>query len=161
MKSVRKFLTTAIAASFIAVVVFVACDSSRVYEKNTEIPEYLWDKNNKIRFDVDIQDTVSSHNVYINIRNASNYQYNNLFLFVLTRSPKGDVVKDTVELTLADAKGKWLGEGLGDIWDNQILYKYNVRFPFKGVYTFQLEQAMRHEKLPYIMDAGIRVEKAN
>lgn len=149
-----------IAASF-AVIIFSACDSNRVYEKNTELPNYVWDKNNKLRFDVNIQDSVSLHSVYINVRNASSYQYSNLFLFVLTRSPKGDILKDTVELTLANEKGQWLGEGLGDIWDIQIPYKTNIRFPVKGIYTFQLEQAMRHEKLPFIMDAGIRVERAN
>lgn len=149
-----------IAASF-AVIIFSACDSNRVYEKNTELPNYVWDKNKKLRFDVNIQDSVSLHSVYINVRNASSYQYSNLFLFVLTRSPKGDILKDTVELTLANEKGQWLGEGLGDIWDIQIPYKTNIRFPVKGIYTFQLEQAMRHEKLPFIMDAGIRVERAN
>lgn len=111
-----------------------------------------------MKFSVDIQDTISSHNLYINIRNASKYQFNNLFLFVTTRSPKG-LIKDTVELTLADAKGRWLGNGLGDVWDHQIPYKTNVRFPFRGTYTFELEQAMRNTKLPNIMDAGIRIEK--
>lgn len=144
----------------VLVVLYTACDSQRVFEKNTELPDYVWDKNNILKFNVDIQDTISPHNLYINVRNSSSYQYNNLFLFVTTRSPKGAVVKDTVELTLADAKGQWLGKGLGDIWDNQIPYKTNVRFPFKGTYTFELEQAMRNAKLPFIMDAGIRIEKA-
>jgi gliding motility-associated lipoprotein GldH len=148
-----------ILASLLVVLLYTACDSQRVFEKNAELPDYVWDRNNVLKFSVDIQDTISSHNLYINVRNASNYQYNNLFLFVTTSAPKGGIVKDTVELTLADAKGKWLGNGLGDIWDNQILYKRNIRFPFKGTYTIQLEQAMRNTKLPFVMDAGIRIEK--
>jgi gliding motility-associated lipoprotein GldH len=159
MKTGNVLVKLMLTASF-TVALFTACDSNRVYEKNTELPNYVWDKNNKLRFDVNIQDSVSFHNIYINVRNASSYQYSNLFLFVLTRSPKGDVLKDTVELTLANDKGEWLGEGLGDIWDIQIPYKTNIRFPVKGIYTIQLEQGMRHEKLPFIMDAGIRVERA-
>lgn len=158
MKQIRISVKT-ILASLLAILLHTACDNQRVFEKNTELPDYIWDKNNVVKFSVDIQDTISSHNLYINVRNASHYQFNNLFLFVTTRAPKGGVVKDTVELTLADAKGRWLGKGLGDIWDNQILYKRNVRFPFKGTYTFELEQAMRNTKLPYVMDAGIRIEK--
>ncbi|HEX3008999.1 MAG TPA: gliding motility lipoprotein GldH [Bacteroidales bacterium] len=156
-----KLISKTIATAMLGVLLFTACDNQRVYEKNTELPDYVWDKNNILKFTVDIQDTISSHNVFVNIRNASSYQYNNLFLFVTTRAPKGGILKDTIELTLADDKGRWKGNGLGDIWDNQILYKRNVRFPFKGIYTFELEQAMRNARLPYIMDAGIRIEKAN
>lgn len=145
----------------LAGLILISCDNNRVFEKNVELPDHVWEKSNIIKFDVAIDDTLSSHNLYINVRNASSYQYNNLFLFVTTHSPYGGVVKDTVELTLADAKGRWLGNGLGDIWDNQIPYKTNVRFPFKGTYTIELEQAMRQEKLPFIMDAGIRIEKIN
>ena len=160
MKTRNVLVKLVIASSFV-ITLFTSCDSNRVYEKNTELPDYVWDKDNKLRFDVNIQDSVSMHNIYINVRNASSYQYSNLFLFVLSRSPKGDILKDTVELTLANEKGQWLGEGLGDIWDIQIPYKIKIRFPVKGIYTFQLEQAMRHDKLPFIMDAGIRIERAN
>lgn len=151
---------TLVLIAIIAVLLSAACDQQRVYEKNTEIPEYIWDKDHVLKFSVDISDTISVHNIYINVRNASGYQFNNLFLFVTTRAPKGGVVKDTVELTLADDNGRWLGNGLGDIWDNQIPYKKNVRFPYKGVYIFELQQAMRVTRLPFIMDAGIRIEKA-
>lgn len=161
MKQIRALSKTMVAI-MLSVLLFTACNNnSRVFEENTELPDYIWDKNNVLKFSADIQDTISAHNLYINIRNASGYQYNNLFLFVTTHAPKGGVIRDTVELTLADAKGKWLGNGLGDIWDNQIPYKTNVRFPFKGIYKFELEQAMRNTRLPFIMDAGIRIEKAN
>jgi gliding motility-associated lipoprotein GldH len=65
-----------------------------------------------------------------------------------------------VQIILADERGKWLGKGLGDIWDYQQLYKENVRFAQKGEYIFEYEQAMRLEKLPFILDVGLRVEKA-
>lgn len=68
--------------------------------------------------------------------------------------------RDTVELTLADPSGKWLGSGMGDIWDNRVLFKQQFRFPEKGTYIFTLEQAMRIDPLPQIMDVGIRIEKA-
>jgi gliding motility-associated lipoprotein GldH len=155
----RKLFAKTILAASLAVMMFTACDPRRVFEKNLELPGYTWEKGKTLKFTVEIQDTLTSHNIYINLRNGSNYPFSNLFLFVTTHAPKGGMIKDTVELTLADTKGKWLGKGLGDIWDNQILYKRNVRFPFKGTYTFELEQAMRNAKLSSVMDAGIRIEK--
>jgi gliding motility-associated lipoprotein GldH len=139
--------------------IICSCDANRVYEKNVTLPEKVWDKENELSFDVEIDDTVSSHNIYVNIRNASHYSYSNLYLFVTTTAPSGAAIRDTFECILADEKGKWLGEGLGDIWDNQIPFKRNVRFPLKGIYRFNLTQAMRQDQLPFIMDAGIRIER--
>jgi gliding motility-associated lipoprotein GldH len=78
-----------------------------------------------------------------------------------TTFPDGKLDRDTLEIMLAGKDGKWLGEGLGDIWDNRILFKKNVSFPLKGEYRFELTQAMRLDPLPGIMDVGMRVERSN
>jgi len=140
-------------------VVFSSCDSKRVYEKNAEIPGNTWDASNKVKFEVEITDTVSGNNVLINLRHTGFYPYCNLFLFINTTFPNGKTTRDTVECLLADDKGKWFGEGLGDLWDAQILFKRNVRFSQSGTYIFEFEQAMRVENLPGVMDVGMRIEK--
>ena len=150
---------TTICILFVLLLGFTACDSKRVYEQNIDIPEYIWDKDNPVYFDVEIKDTVSLHNVYINIRNASGYAYSNLYLFLDTKYPNNSMSRDTIECILADPSGKWLGDGSGDIWDNQILFKKNVRFKQIGTYKFRYEQAMRMPKLPMMMDVGLRIEK--
>lgn len=138
-----------------------ACDSKRLYEENTEIKDFIWDKNRPVYFSVIVKDTVSPNNVYINVRNASGYMYSNLFIFMDTQYPNGTKSRDTIECILANPEGKWLGDGSGDIWDNQILFKKNVRFKQLGTYIFKYEQAMRVNKLPMIMDMGLRIEKSN
>ena len=62
---------------------------------------------------------------------------------------------------LADERGQWLGDGMGDIWDNRILFKKDFKFPQTGKYRFELEQAMRINPLPGIMDVGMRIERAD
>jgi gliding motility-associated lipoprotein GldH len=143
------------------ILVLSSCDPNRVFEKNTKIPEGIWSKDNIIQFELQIEDTITSHNLYVNLRNTSLYPMSNLYLFITTTAPSGHTVRDTVEVILADEKGKWLGSGLGDIWDLQQLYKQKVRFAQRGTYKFDFEQAMRNEKLPFVLDVGLRVEKAN
>jgi gliding motility-associated lipoprotein GldH len=138
----------------------VSCDSKRIYEENYTINNQVWNNKNIMVYGVDITDTIQPCNVYINVRNASDYPFSNLFLFLETRYPNGAFSKDTLECVLADASGKWLGSGSGDIWDNQILFKKNVVFKQKGKYYFNLEQAMRLQNLPQILDIGLRVERA-
>jgi gliding motility-associated lipoprotein GldH len=141
-------------------ILLISCDPNRVFEKNIRIPDGIWDRNNPVRFEVVVEDTITPHNLYINVRNTGMYPVSNLYLFVTTIAPSGHTIKDTVQVILADERGKWLGKGLGDIWDNQKLYKEQVRFAQKGEYIFEYEQAMRLEKLPFILDVGLRVEKA-
>jgi gliding motility-associated lipoprotein GldH len=136
------------------------CDSNRVFEDNQDIPEMSWDVKNKLSFDVNIEDTTQLHNLYVNVRHASHYPYANLYMFIVIKFPNGKLAKDTLECVLAGPDGQWKGEGMGDIWDEQILWKPNVKFPISGKYTFEYEQAMRTEQLPFIMDVGLRVEKA-
>lgn len=146
---------------FVFILAFlVSCDPNQVFERNVEIADFSWHKDTIIKFEVDIQDTISLHNIYINVRNTSRYEMQNLFLFLTTTSPNGISLRDTFECYLADERGKWLGSGWGDIYDNQFIYKRNIRFPVSGIYTFEYVQAMRSEKLRYISDIGLRIEKA-
>jgi gliding motility-associated lipoprotein GldH len=144
----------------LSVLVLISCDPGRVYEKNIRIPDGIWNQNNPVSFEVIVEDTITPHNLYINVRNTGMYPLSNLYLFVTTIAPSGHRIKDTVQIILADEKGKWLGDGLGDIWDIQRLYKEQVRFAQKGKYIFEYEQALRLEKLPFILDVGLRVEKS-
>lgn len=140
---------------------FSSCDSSKVYEEFVEIDAYTWDMNSPVRYEFEITDTVALHNVYINVRHANQYPYSNLWLFIDSWAPSGQKAVDTLECVLADDHGKWLGSGLGDIWDTQILWKKNVRFASPGKYHVEYKQAMRTEQLVGIMDMGLRVELAD
>jgi gliding motility-associated lipoprotein GldH len=145
---------------FLANILLYSCDPHCVFEKNTRIPDGIWDKNIPVRFEVIVQDTMNLYNLYINVRNTGMYPMSNLYLFITTTAPSGHSVKDTIQIFLADEKGKWLGKGLGDILDMQKLYKKNIRFAQKGMYIFEYEHGMRIKKLPFILDVGLRVEKS-
>lgn len=144
----------------ILIVALSACDNNRVYEENLPVPGAVWNRTKTVSFSVPIEDTVSMHNVYINVRHNGKYEHSNLFLFVNITSPDKEILRDTIECVLADEKGNWLGSGLGDLYFNQLLYKNQVVFPRKGNYVFEIEQAMRINDLKNIEDVGVRVELA-
>ena len=146
---------------FLPVIFIISCDKGKVFEDNIEIPDGLWNRNYYAEFKVEITDTISLHNLFINVRNRSDYPFSNLYLFVKTTAPEGSIIRDTVEYILADNKGKWLGSGLGSVWFNQFPYKRSVRFPVSGQYNITIEQAMRVGKLSSIVNIGLRVEKDN
>ncbi len=119
-----------------------------------------WGDSDIAKFTVPIVDTTSYFNIFINIRNTTDYSNCNLYLFITASSPTGVSQRDTVECYLADEQGIWLGKGFGYIRDNRIPYKQNVRFPLKGDYKFEVKQAMRTDDLIGIASVGIRVERS-
>jgi gliding motility-associated lipoprotein GldH len=143
---------------FCVVVALCSCNKGVIYQKYNTIPDNTWDMNSPLTFTVPITDTINQYNVYVNVRNADSYDFSNLYLFIDITAPNNATERDTMNCILADNSGKWLGEGLGDIWDNKILFKYNTRFR-KGDYKFKITQAMRVNKLTEIMDVGLRVEQ--
>ncbi len=153
MKSVLSVLSLA------GILMFSSCDKSRVFEDNVMIEKDAWYINNKPSFYIDIQDTVSKHNLYLNLRNTGNYKYSNLFVLLTIQGPGSKAETNRFEFRLAEHDGKWLGTGLGDMYSNRILMIENMHFPKKGVYSFSLEQNMRDNPLQGIEDVGIRLER--
>jgi gliding motility-associated lipoprotein GldH len=139
----------------------LSCDSNRVYEQYETIPDFEWNQEDTLRFDVDITDTIQVNNVYFNLRNSGDYEYSNLWLFVRKISPDKQVVERKVELALADETGDWYGSGFGDLFDLQIPMEQNVVFPQSGKYVYEIIQGMYDKKLKGIANVGIRIEKEN
>lgn len=136
-----------------------SCDHKKVFEAYRSLDEKGWNKDSVVVFKAVLSDTLRNHNMYVNIRNKGTYPYSNLWLFLSIGSPDGKLLTDTVEFSLAFPTGRWKGSGIGDLHDNQILYKSSVYFPHKGQYTFRIKQGMRDNVLPGIRDVGIRIEK--
>jgi len=136
----------------------ISCDRNRIFEKNTEIENQVWSLDQSIEFTPIILDTLEISNVYLNIRNTDEYSYSNLYLFVTTTAPTGYWIIDTVEIVMADKRGKWTGSGFGGVFYNQKLFKTDVRFPYPGSYSFKVEHGMRVEDLKGIRDVGLRIE---
>lgn len=144
---------------FLLAVAFASCNKNVVFSDYTKIPEEGWRTDNKLKFEVDIKDYNALHNVFLNVRHADSYPYSNLFVFLTTTYPDGKSSVDTLECILANKKGEWQGDGAGDLWDNKIPLKQNLRFPQTGKYTFSFEQGMRSNPLPLILDFGMTIEK--
>lgn len=150
------------------VLTFIACDSKRVYDSYISVSDEKWEINKKITFPFIVRDTINKRNLFINIRNNNKYPFSNLFLITELEFPNGKKVIDTLEYEMADASGKFLGNGFTDIKENKLLYKEHVFFPLSGNYSVSISQAMRKngetdgvEALKGITDVGFRIEKDN
>lgn len=135
-----------------------ACDSRRIADENKDISGEQWDYRKPLTFDIDIRDTAKKYNVYLNTRISSDYRYANMFVWLHTLYPDKTTSKTRFDFTLADETGKWLGKGLGDIYDYRLPFYMHHRFHQAGIYRFTIEQNMRDDTLMHVKSAGIRIE---
>lgn len=146
---------------FSIILISFSCRKDVVYSKYVKFDNDEWKRADTVKFELDIKDTYNLYNLDLNIRHADGYPFNNLFVFVQTRYPDGTFDQDTLEIVLADSKGKWQGDGLGDIFDFSAPLKQNFKFVQKGKYQISFIQAMRTDPLPLLMEIGIELKKAN
>lgn len=146
---------------FVAIVsvVLLSCSGNRIFDEVVSLPEDEWKAEEVKNFTVPVNDTINAFDVWVHIRNSHTYAYSNLWLFVKTTAPSGVSMTDTIELFLADPSGKWLGSGLGSVNSMLLPYRTNIKFPQRGIYTFEFKQGMRQEELKGIMDVGLRIDK--
>jgi len=143
------------------VLLMASCNTGVFYDQNNEVDPDGWEQDKTEKFTVDIQDTLTAYDFYLNLRHTTDYKYSNIYFFITTEFPDGRMARDTIECMLADNKGKWYGKGSGKIKDNRILVRRNVLFGFPGKYTFSFEQAMRERRLKGVTDIGIRFEESD
>ncbi|MCB8965235.1 MAG: gliding motility lipoprotein GldH [Bacteroidales bacterium] len=138
---------------------FVACDRSAVFDQSVIIPNEEWNKDSLAVFTIPVTDTIVAYNLFVNIRNNEDYQFQNFYLFIDIHAPNGAFIRDTFECYLADDHGKWFGKGRGRIYDNRFLYRRSVKFSTRGDYRVQLQQAMRVDNLKGLVNVGVRMER--
>jgi len=140
----------------------LSCNRKVVSEDYHRLKDSAWHQDSLLVFGIDVPDSTKIYNLSLNVRNEGRYPYSNLWVFVSIKPPSGKERKDTVELTLANPSGRWLGSGLGDLYEKKYPYKQNIFFSEKGKYTISVRQGMRTENeiLKGIHDFGICLEKA-
>jgi gliding motility-associated lipoprotein GldH len=152
--------TTARLASLLLLVMWSSCDRNMVYDQYTTLDDGMWSWQDAREFKADISDTLSLHNIYLQVRHTTEYPMSNLYMFVEVAGPAGQHIRDTVNLVLAEPDGRWIGRGAGNQREIRLLYRKNTQFGESGLYTFVLEQGMRIPELP-VTDLGVRIERIN
>lgn len=160
----RRFPRIAVSSLLAALLLAVTgCDRARLFEDNHDLKDYVWRVAEKpsFTFPVTAADTAARYTIYINARTTTSYQFFNLFAKFTLTGPDGHVLSRRLhEMNVRDqATGQPLGDGAGDIFDNQFVALRGVRFRQIGTYRADLEQYMRLGVLPDVMSVGVRIAR--
>ncbi|MBS4043619.1 MAG: gliding motility lipoprotein GldH [Chitinophagaceae bacterium] len=136
-----------------------SCVTLDVYEKNHLFPTQTWNSTDSLNFSFDVIDTSSYYNFYFVLRHQEKYPFKNIWIELIVNDPDTTTTIKR-EFTLAD-NNKWLGSTIDDITDHRLIFNPQPIRLKKGNYNFNVRQIMRVDPLPYIMSAGIRVQKVS
>ena len=164
MKSNQKWFMNRINRNIILLLLylylFTSCTGYVIYSDKSEIESGIWEIKDSIVISASISDIEKICNVYINLDIDENFLTNNLWLFISTKSPSGNIQSDSLMFYITDSKGKWFGKKRKSKISNKFLYKNHIRFPEKGSYIFSIKHGMRNKDLPKVHSVGVSIEEA-
>ena len=140
-------------------IIFCGCHRKEYYGKVTMIPNEKWAIDKPLYFKVNIEDSMQYFNMYIQLRNTTDFETQNFYVFMKTKYPDGHAEMDTLGFILCDKFGNWTGRGQGRLKDNKFLFQPKVRFPYCGEYIFTVTQGMRDDVVDGIESFGIVLER--
>ncbi|MCB9195478.1 MAG: gliding motility lipoprotein GldH [Flavobacteriales bacterium] len=140
----------------------ISCsDPNIVTEETRPLSGQVWNADDTIGFEFDVEDTIGYFDFYLNLRITTSYNYSNCYVFTTLESPDM-FAADTINIPLADpSSGRWLGDESGSMVENHVLFMKNVRFHELGKYKIKFVQGMRDVGLTEISDVGLTIKKAN
>ena len=154
----RAIMLTAVLA-----LVLSGCNDNSVYQEYIDFDDRYWIVKEKPEFSFEIRDTVSTYDIYCNVRNTTMYPNSRLFVNVSLTDTTGKVLQEKLvwDFLFEPKTGKPLGKsGLGDLYDHQIPVLKKYKFRKAGVYQMQLEQFMRTDTLAGVTSVGVSVERS-
>lgn len=139
------------------IIFFTSCNTLDVFEKTTFFKKHEWNSNQPIQSTFEITDTSNLYNLFFVLRHEDAYKYNNIWVDISMQSPDTTILVKR-NFILSDNE-KWIGNAMSDIIEHRIKFSSAPTKLKKGKYIFTLKQVMREDPLPFILNAGIRVER--
>ena len=136
-----------------------ACDKQTVYHSFQSLPTEGWPREDTLSFDVKVTDSLTYYKLSLEVRNRSNYPYQNLPLSICyTTADSIPSPADTIQLILADKEGIWKGDGWGGLYQTAVSAG-SVQIGKPGTYLFKVAYTLPDERLQGINDIGIKLKR--
>jgi len=147
-----------------AVLMLASCGGKTAYyQKQVPVPSAAWSSKFMPEFKLEIKDTTANHYCFLLFRHDEAYPNSNVWIRLKTKGPGEKKFTDgpRLEVPLADASGVWLGRGMGGIWEHKLYLQPEAmpKFNKPGIYEIKIEQLMRTDPLPSVLNVGFMVEE--
>lgn len=161
LMTMRKSRTlTYLSLALFSLLFMTSCGDQAYYDKAYSFENNNWSETDTAHFEVDVDDTVQPFNFVLTLRTTTQYQYSNIWVYVISEAPDSTKSKVAQRIPLARPDGSWIGRVSGTIVESKLRFDSKT-FPMKGKYTFDIVNATQQESIEEVLDISLRVEKTN
>lgn len=140
--------------------VLLSCQGNSYYHHSETIPAKGWELNQTLYFQDSLRDNVPERMHFeVSIRHTNMYPYQNLWMYIRTKASDGTNRLDSINWTLSEPSGRWLGSGWGSLYslshqlpDLDIKKSFGTRW-----FSVEIQHGLKDLTLPGIEDVGVHL----
>lgn len=136
-----------------------SCISSVSFVSVLDMPKGEWQSNEYAEFNFTQHDTTASHRIELIVRHTPDFEWRDLQLEIRTVNPENLFWCDTINVTLTDTVGRWLGKDMTAHVDFAVEYRRAVIFTRKGEYNIRIRRIAPSQDIEGIKAIGVIIEK--
>jgi gliding motility-associated lipoprotein GldH len=144
----------------VSIVLLTSCGKQPYFDEAYSFEKNIWSETDTAHFEINVDDTIQHFNFVMTLRTSTDYQYSNIWVYVIAQAPDGTKSKVAQRIPLAHPDGSWIGRVSGTIVESKLRFD-SKPFPMKGDYLFKIANATQNEKIEDVLDISLRVEKPN
>ncbi|HEY9113471.1 MAG TPA: gliding motility lipoprotein GldH [Bacteroidales bacterium] len=144
-----------------SVIIFISsCNSNLVYKEIRKFEKVSWNRFDIQNFEVPVT-AGEELDFFLFLRHHTYFPYDKLFVSITFFSPSGDERSAEYDFNLKDEKGKWLADGMGELWDIELPIRQNMKFSSAGICKVQIQNLYSKTETPGIVEIGLIARKSS
>ncbi len=153
-------MKTILAGILISLIILTSCLRESVeFREYVEMDNMTWNRFNTLEFEVPVKEN-DVFDFKLFLRHHTDFPYDKLFVNITFYSPGGDIRSRDYDFDLKDYRGDWLANGMGELWDLEILIRKEMPFFENGICKVRVENKYSKLDTPGIIEIGIIVQKS-
>ena len=140
------------------ILAFFGCEQRPDFSKKITIDK-IWTYENELKFPFAITDTDSNYDLILSLTYGLEFDYQNLYVKIITIYPDGNQDEDIISLNLTDGSGLFLGDCGSKKCEIDLLLQERFKFKEAGSYEITIIQNGRVDKLEDIYGAELKLYK--
>jgi gliding motility-associated lipoprotein GldH len=136
----------------------LSCGKEKVlFEKEYDLKNAQWIYSDTLNFAFNITDTMAIYDIVLAVKHTPQYAFQNMYTNIYTQFPKGERLKQLLNIDLANNAGKWEGKCSNSECAFEIPIQPGAFFNQTGQHTITLEQYMRADALAGINSISLKL----
>lgn len=140
-------------------VIFSSCREAVVFREYKKMDNITWNRFDILEFEVPVEQG-DALDFILFLRHHTDFPYDKLYVNITFYAPDGEVRSADYDFDLRDKDGKWLADGMGELWDIEIAIRSEVLMNESGICRVRLENKYPKFDTPGIIEVGLIVKEA-